>query len=158
MLSFRGGSPFGDAIPFGVALCGRPLPGLKQTVPDKRFIGAKIVNPAIMRGRGLGMFFWNTKSYRTASSNASNPVSKFRASYVRIQKITARRLDTVVASYLGKPVQTLFPCGCILNRDTLRLRFSQKVTMLPEMMSVLTRLQHLSPPTVSDCVMKTPAR
>ena len=57
---------------------------------------------------GVGDIFRNTKSYRTASSNASNPVSKFRAGYVRIQKITARRIDAVVASYLGKPVQTLF--------------------------------------------------
>ena len=58
--------------------------------------------------QGVGDIFRNTKSYRTASSNTSNPVLKFRAGYVRIQKITARRLDTVIASYLGKPVQTLF--------------------------------------------------
>ena len=56
MLSFRGGDPFGDAFPFWIALRGRPLPGLKQTAPDKLFIGAKIVNLAIMRGRGLGIF------------------------------------------------------------------------------------------------------
>ena len=54
MLSFRGGSPFGDAIPFGVALCGQEADS-KRITPDKRFIGAKIVNPAIMRGRGLGI-------------------------------------------------------------------------------------------------------
>ena len=106
MLSFRGGSPFGDAIPFGVALCGQEADS-KRITPDKRFIGAKIVNPAIMRGRGWG-YFPECEKLSTASSNASNPVSKFRAGYVRIQKISARRLDTVVASYLGKPVQTLF--------------------------------------------------
>ena len=94
-------------FPFGIALRGRPLPGLKQIAPDKRFIGAKIVNPAIMRGRGWG-YFPEYEKLSTASSNASNPVSKFRAGYVKIQKITARRLDTVIASYLGKPVQTLF--------------------------------------------------
>ena len=55
MLSFRGGSPFGDAIPFGVALCGQEADS-KRITPDKRFIGAKIVNPAIMRGRGWEYF------------------------------------------------------------------------------------------------------
>ena len=55
MLSFRGGSPFGDAIPFGVALCGQEADS-KRITPDKLVIGAKIVNPAIMRGRELGIF------------------------------------------------------------------------------------------------------
>ena len=55
MLSFQVGSPFGDAFPLGRALC-RQEADSKRITPDKRFIGAKIVNLAIMRGRGLGIF------------------------------------------------------------------------------------------------------